>query len=140
LLCNGEDMVELVIDPGFAARSTEDLYHLAVKANGVVLTERGVHTDPPLGAASPWPVAARVAVAKLKDAWSVEMRIPLTAFGGGRLPEVWGINFARFATVGAEASNWAEAPRYFYDSRNLGTMFLARPPEAATRPSNGVTP
>lgn len=124
LMACGEDLVEVLLDPGKKAESIEDLYHLVVKANGIVIAERGVSCDPPLGRVSAWPVQAKVAVSKQKDVWFVEAAIPLEAFGENRSAEVWGINFMRFATQGSEASNWAEAPRYFYDPRNLGTMLI----------------
>lgn len=123
MACN-EDLVEVLLDPGKKAGSIEDLYHLVIKANGIVIAERGVSSNPPLGRTRPWAVQAKVAVAKINDAWIVEATIPLEAFGKNRDAEVWGINFMRFATQGSEASNWAEAPRYFYDPRNLGTMLI----------------
>ena len=124
LMACGEDLVEVVLDPGCAAKGPEDLYHIAVKANGVLLTERGVHADPPLGVASAWPVAASVAVAKQDKLWVVELAIPLSAFGPAGKESFWGVNFTRFATQGSEASSWSEAGRYFYDPKNLGTMFM----------------
>ncbi len=124
LMACGEDLVEVVLDPGADAAGPGNLYHAIVKANGVLLTERGVHTDPPLGQAGPWPVAAAVAVGRQEDAWVVEMAIPLASFGEEAKARFWGANFTRFATQGAEASSWSGAPRYFYDPRNLGTMFL----------------
>ena len=127
LMACGEDLVEVILDPGADAKGPEDLYHVAVKPNGVLLTERGVHSDPPLGKARPWPVAVFVAVHKGDDFWSVEMAIPLSAFGNEANAKFWAVNFTRFATQGAEASSWSEAPRYFYDPRNLGTMFIVPP-------------
>lgn len=124
LMACGEDLVEVILDPGADARGPEDLYHIAVKPNGVLLTEQGVHTDPPLGGARPWPVAASVAVSKEQDVWIVELAIPLSAFGAEGGSKFWAVNFTRFATQGAEASSWSEAPRYFYDPRNLGTMLV----------------
>lgn len=124
LMACGEDLVEVILDPGAAGKGPEDLYHVAVKSNGVVLTERGVHTDLPLGRAEPWPVAAAVAVGRQKNVWIVEMAIPLSAFGPAGTEQFWGVNFTRFATRGDEASSWSQAPRYFYDPRNLGTMFV----------------
>jgi hypothetical protein len=124
LMACGEDLVEVVLDPGCRAKGPEDLYHIAVKANGVLLTERGVHTDPPLGVATAWPVAASVAVTKQDKLWVVELAIPLSAFGPAGKETFWGVNFTRFATQGSEASSWSEAGRYFYDPKNLGTMYM----------------
>ena len=124
LMACGEDLVEIILDPGARAKGPEDLYHLIVKPNGVLLAERGIHTDPPLGKASPWPVGARLAVAKRPKMWTVEMAIPISSMPGAENERFWGVNFTRFATRGAEASSWSGAPRYFYDPRNLGTMFF----------------
>ncbi len=124
LMACREDLVELVLDPGANAKGPQDLYHIVVKPNGVLLAERGVRSDPPLGRSAPWPVKAQIAVKKHSDLWVVEMAIPLASLPEGRTKNFWGINFTRFATQGCEASSWSEAPRYFYDPRNLGTMFL----------------
>jgi len=124
LMACGEDLVELVLDPGADAKGPEDLYHIVVKPNGVLLAEKGVRTDPPLGRSAPWPLEARIAVKKHSDLWVVEMAIPLSSMPGGETSNLWGVNFTRFATQGREASSWSEAPRYFYDTRNLGTMFV----------------
>ena len=71
-----------------------------------------------------WSVNAKIAVKRHSDFWVVEMAIPLASLPGGRTERYWGVNFTRFATQGCEASSWAEAPRYFYDPRNMGTMFM----------------
>jgi hypothetical protein len=90
----------------------------------VLIAERGIGCKPPLGATAPWSPTAAVAVAGQDGAWTAELAIPLAAFGpDGRAP-FWRANFTRYATQGAEASSWSGAPRYFYDPRNLGTMFL----------------
>jgi len=124
LMACGEDLVEVILDPGADAAGPEDLYHIAVKSNGVLLAERGVHTSPPLGKAEAWPVAASVALGRQKDVWIVELAIPRSAFGAEGRAAFWGVNFTRFATQGCEAASWAGAPRYFYDPKNLGTMFV----------------
>ena len=126
LLAAGEDLVEVIADPTGSARHAEGLYHLAVKANGVLLTERGVQTDPPLGRSGPWPVAAKVAVRTEPRLRVVELAIPLAAFGdpAKAAGAFWRINFTRFATADNEASSWAGPARYFYHPDNLGTMYL----------------
>ena len=124
LMACGEDLVEIILDPGMRAQSPEELYHIIVKPNGVLLAERGVRTSPPLGAARLWPVAVQLAVGKHDKLWVVEMAIPLSAMPGAEKQQFWGVNFTRFATQGAEASSWSQAPRYFYDPRNLGTIFF----------------
>ena len=124
LMACGEDLVELILDPGMQAKGPEDLYHLVVKPNGVLLAEKGIHTDPPLGKAQPWPVAAKVAVSQDDRRWVVELAIPLDAFGPAGQEKFWGVNFARFSWQGQESSSWSAAPRYYYDPRNLGTLWM----------------
>ena len=124
LMACGEDLVELILDPGMKAQAPEDLYHLIVKPNGVLLAEKGIHTDPPLGLAGPWPVAAQVAVSREGKVWIVELAIPLEAFGPAGKERLWGINFARFSYQGQESSSWSGAPRYYYAPQNLGTMWM----------------
>jgi len=127
LLAAGEDLVEIILDPGQKATAPQQLYHIAVKPTGAMVAERGVRTDPPLGPWQPWPAGIQLAVTRQKDFWAVEMAVPLEAFGLAAREKFWSVNFARFASQGAEASSWAEAPRYFYDPRNLGTMILQGP-------------
>ena len=127
LLACGEDMVEILLDPGAAAQGPEELYHIVLKANGVLVTERGVSSRPPLGVSLPWGAKVAAAVSQHKEFWLAELAIPLSAFGPGAKADLWGVNFTRFATQGAEASSWSEAPRYFYGPENLGRMWF-RPP------------
>jgi hypothetical protein len=135
LLLRDEDLIEVVLDPGADASGTDDLYHIAVKANGITRARRGVRTDPPLAQSRPWAVDASVAVAAQKDVWIVEMAIPLEAFGPEGQSAFWAINFARFAPQGLEASSWTGARRHFYDPRSLGTMVLASPQADESSPS-----
>ena len=126
LMACGEDLVEVLLDPGVKARGPADLFHLVVKPNGILLAERGVRTHPPLGGWAPWKVMPKLAVGRQADAWIVEMAIPLTAFAAAGKESFWGVNFTRYAVQGCEASSWSGAPRYFYDPKNLGTMYLDR--------------
>jgi len=130
LMACGEDLVEVLLDPGGQAAGPEDLYHLVVKPNGVVVSERGVRSEPPLGRVTSWAPQAAVAVGTQKGVWVVELAVPLSAFGRGAKQAFWRVNFTRYAPQGAESSSWSGVPRYFYDPRNLGTMFLAAPPPA----------
>ena len=136
LLALGEDLVEVILDPGNQAAAAEDLYHLAAKCNGAVLAERGIRVDPPLGKAGPWAAAAAVAVGKQPKAWAVEMRIPLASFGQAGDADVWGMNFARFATAGCEASSWTGAARHFYDPKDMGTVYLVPAPGGGRTPAS----
>jgi hypothetical protein len=125
LLAAGEDMVEVIVDPGRTGKAAEDLYHLVVKSNAVSLAERGVAADPPLGRSYPWPVRLSAAVGAAPGLWTVELAIPLKDFGPGAAKRTWGVNFTRFSTAERAASSWAGAIRYFYDPKNLGTMYMA---------------
>jgi len=124
LLAVGEDMVEAIFDPGARGQHPEDLFRIIIKANGIYVTETGVPSDPPLGLAGPWAAPVRVAVRPEANAWVAEAAIPLSAFGPGGRARRWGVNFARYSTAGAEASNWAGTPRCTYHPRDLGTLFL----------------
>lgn len=121
-LAAGEDMVEVIVDPGGRAKNAADLYHLVVKSNGVVLAERGIGAEE--HKVRPWPVRLQSAVKRGEKLWVVELAIPLDSFGTDGLSPVWGINFTRFATAEAEASSWSGAVRYFYSPENLGTIHL----------------
>jgi len=126
LMAVGEDLVEIMLDPGCDARSPAELYHIVVKANGVVITEKGVNPCPPVGQAAPWPAEVRAAVGRGEDYWSVELAVDLSSFGADADSPVWGIDFARFSPGGNEASSWSGASRYFYDPKQLGTMLLGQ--------------
>ncbi|MBL7133004.1 MAG: DUF4091 domain-containing protein [Phycisphaerae bacterium] len=138
LMACGEDLVEVILDPGARAATPEELFHIVVKPNGVLLAECGIRGDMPLGASRPWPAGASAAVRKAKDLWTVELAIPLSAFGRRGQERFWGVNFARFATADCESSSWSGAPRYFYDPRNLGTMFV--PQAGGKTPSTAPAP
>jgi hypothetical protein len=126
LLITGEDLVEILLDPGADAAGSEDLYHFVIKPNGVLIAEKGISANPPLGPHQPLPANAELAVQRGPDRWVVELRIPLRLFGkAGTEARYWGANFMRFAAQDREASSWTGAQRYFYDPRNLGTMFVA---------------
>ena len=129
LMLYGEDMVEILLDPGNTAATAEDLYHLVIKPNGVTVAERGITCDPPLGRAEPWPVATQIAVGKTDDGWVVELAVPRDAFGAAGKDRLWGVNFMRFTTGDSESSSWAPATRHYYDPRGLGVMLLAEPLE-----------
>jgi hypothetical protein len=120
----GEDLIEVLLDPGGQGGSAEDLYHLVIKPNGVTLTERGVRCDPPLGGWAFWPADVRVAVRPGPGVWFVELAIPLASLGERANEKMWGINFMRFSPAGGESASWSGTPRYYYDPRNLGWMLL----------------
>jgi hypothetical protein len=135
LMACGEDLVEVLLDPGMKAQGPDDLYHLVIKPSGAVIAERGIGTAFPLGKTSPWASGAKVAVSRGAQEWVVELAIPLDAFGPQRPGAFWGVNFARFATHGQESSNWAQASRQLYHPKNLGTMYVPLP--APEEPNHG---
>jgi len=124
LLGWGEDMVEVVLDPGAKARAPADLYRLVIKANGVHITGRGVPSDPPVGPAGYWPADVRVAVRRDGDVMFYEAAIPRSAFGRAGSANLWRINFGRFSRSDHQASNWAESPRHCYDPASMGSLLL----------------
>lgn len=129
LLARGEDLVELLLDPGAKAAGPEDLYHILVKPSAVNIQEIGVSADPPVGRTRPFPLGAKVAVSRQEKFWSVEIAIPRRAFGAEANEPFWGVNFTRFTPQGPEASSWSGASRHFYDPRTLGTMYVPPPQE-----------
>lgn len=124
-LAVGQDLVELVLACGSQPGRTEPLYHVVVKANGITIAERGTAAEIPSGRARCWPAGLRSAVGVYADHWVAELSIPLSAFGPDADRKVWRVNFARFATQGAEASGWSAAAGYFYNPDELGTMIMA---------------
>jgi hypothetical protein len=128
LLACGEDLLEVLIDPGAKARDPHGLYGILVKPSGIVVTQRGAPSV--AGGAEPWACGVKAAVTRQGQEWIVELAVPLAAFPpDARNSRFWGVNFARFAVAGQEASNWAQTPRYLYHPRNLGTLFLPPPPK-----------
>lgn len=124
LLASGEDIVEIILDPTGRAKTRDELYHFAIKPNGIMIQEQGVG-EPAQGNAKPINTGANVAVGREETAWTVELRIPRAAFGrSGRTEPFWRVNFSRFRVQAMEASSWTGAPRHFYDPGNLGTMFV----------------
>jgi len=124
LIACGEDLVEVLLDPGGKAEKPADLYHLVIKPNGVLIAQRGIASTPSLGAVKQWAASANVAIGAANGAWTVEVRIPLSSFGTDGGSAFWRANFMRFSPQGQESSSWSGAPRYFYDPRNLGTIFV----------------
>ena len=124
LIACGEDLVEVLLDPGGKASGLSDLYHLVIKPNGVHICERGVACKPALGAVGAWPASASVAIGSQDAAWTAEVAIPLASLGPDGQSAFWRVNFMRYSPQGDECSSWSGAQRYFYDPRNLGTMFV----------------
>ena len=122
----GEELVEVLIDPlNAGTRTPEDLYHIVVKPSGSYLVEKGIRFEPPCGARSPWPVDIVVSTMTFKDRWTVEMRIPLEAFGEDEVGHtIWGFNVTRFDAARQEFSTWSGARGNAYDPLSLGNLYL----------------
>ena len=123
----GEDLVEILFDPGEAATGPGDLYHLVVKANGGVIAERGIGCRPPIGPHRPWTAEAQVGVGARSAAgrWFVEVRIPWASFGSeARQVAWWGINFARLHSRSGDYSTWSGARWNAYTPATLGNLFV----------------
>lgn len=122
----GEDLIEVVLDPGPRAIDAGDLFHIIVKANGAVISERGIPCLAEVAPHAPWSAGITAAVDdQMQDGrWTVEIRIPLAALH--RSSAVWGINFARYHARSGEYGSWSAARRYLYNPYTLGNIHLAR--------------
>ncbi len=141
----GEELIEILIDPqDLGSRSPTDLYHIVVKRSGSDLCEKGVRFAPPCAEWQPWPVDIDIATKVSPDRWTVELKIPLAAFGSG-LPSalshrpsesggtwkpesekqvIWGFNIVRFDEANQEFSTWSGAFLNAYDPLSLGNLYL----------------
>jgi hypothetical protein len=121
----GEDVLEIVLDPTGQAVQPQDLLHVAVKANGAVITERGAPCLARIGGHGDWAggVVAAVDNNSQPGRWMAEIRIPLTSLG--KIAPVWGINFARYNARLGEYATWSGARRYLYSPVSLGNIQLA---------------
>ncbi len=122
----GEDVLEVVLDPSGSALEPQDLLHIAVKANGAVITERGAPCLARIGGHGEWAgdVTAAVDDHSVPGRWMAEIRIPLASLG--KLAPVWGINFARYQARLGEYSTWSGARRYLYSPASLGNIQLGK--------------
>jgi|GEM_PF-414597 len=121
----GDDLVEVILDPTGKAVVPGDVFHVVVKANGAVITEKGV---PCLRKVAPHASGAAGVIAAVDDQtqpnrWTVEVRIPLASLG--QIAPVLGVNFARFQSRLGEYASWSGAQRYLYTPIALGNMRLA---------------
>jgi hypothetical protein len=121
----GEDLVEVVLDPTNKVKHAGDLFHIVVKSNGAVVSERGVSCLGRVARCRRWPadVLAAIDDTSHRNRWTVEIRIPLAAFG--EKAAVWGVNFARLNPRLGEYSSWSGARRYIYSPVSLGNMRLS---------------
>jgi hypothetical protein len=122
----GEELIEILIDPlNAGTRSPADLYHIAVKPTGAALWEKGVSSNPQVGPRESWPADIQVATDSRSDHWTVELKIPLSAFDiDSDQPNMWGFNVTRFDAAGQEFSTWSGASGNAYDPLSLGNLYL----------------
>ena len=121
----GDEMIEVLIDPlNTGTRSPTDLYHIVVKPSGTYITEKGIRFEPPCGRRAVWPADIDVATRIYPDRWTVELRIPLAAFGAVTEHTFWGFNITRHNAERQEFSNWSGACGNAYDPLSLGNLYL----------------
>ena len=125
----GQDVVEILIDPRENASGTSsDLYCLQTKPSGLLLARRGCRTEPPMGTWQTWPVRARAAASVEREAWVVEMAVPLSAFGAdAKRNPVWGMNVTRLDARRGEYSSWSGATGHCYSPQSLGNLIMLWP-------------
>ena len=125
----GQDAVEILIDTRAATEGTcSDIYNLQIKPNGVLVARRGCRTDPPMGRSEIWQSEATVAVRAEREAWLIELALPLAALEpDARKHRVWGFNVTRLDARRGEYSSWSGARGNCYSPKSLGNLILLRP-------------
>lgn len=125
----GQDVVEVLIDPRPTVDGTSsDLYCLQVKPSGLLVTRKGARTNPQMGTSEPWAAGARVAVSVEREAWFVELALPLDALGpAARRERLWGLNVTRLDARRGEYSSWSGARSTCYVPQSLGNLILLWP-------------
>lgn len=125
----GQDVVEVLLNPRNTLQgSPDDLYILQIKPNGLLVARQGPLTDPPVSAARDWSCAARVAVGQQRDAWTIELSLPLASLGAAAAESrVWGFNVTRLDARRGEYSSWSGARGNCYAPTSMGNLVLLRP-------------
>ncbi len=125
----GQDVVEVLVDPrGEPVGSPQDVYALQIKPTGLLIARQGCRTEPPAGSSVPWPCGARVAVAVEREAWVVELAVPLAAFPAeARRERIWGVNVTRLDAARGEYSSWSGARGTCYLPATLGNLIMLWP-------------
>ncbi len=88
-----------------------------------------------------WNAPFRVATSRAKDAWTVEMVLPLASMAGKKLPTEWAANFNRTRHAAGAGQEFAWSPTFSGDSHvpaRFGKLLLTDPP--ADRPAAGAGP
>jgi len=125
----GQDVVEILLDPRAAIEGTSsDIYILQVKPNGVLISRHGCLTEPPIGDSEVWQSGAAVAVQVQREAWIIELALPLASLGPDALENhIWGLNVTRLDARRGEYSSWSGARGTCYSPQSLGNLILLRP-------------
>lgn len=125
----GQDVVEVLLDPRLTFEGTgSDLYCFQVKPTGLLIARMGCRTDPQMGTSADFRSGARAAVRVERDAWVVELALPLKAFGPqARRNRVWGFNVTRLDARRGEYSSWSGARGHCYAPQSLGNLIMLWP-------------
>ena len=125
----GQDVVEILINPNNVLEGASgDIYALQVKPSGLVVASRGCRTDPPIGRIQPWRPQAELRIETTREAWTLELRLPLSSLGPRVLDNtVWGFNVTRLDASRGEYSSWSAARRHCYSPQSMGNLILVRP-------------
>lgn len=125
----GQDVVEILINPDNVLEgSSSDIYNLQIKPSGLIITSHGCRTDPPVGRTRAWRPEVELRVKTEVDAWTLELRLPLSALGPRVLDNrIWGFNVTRLDARRGEYSSWSAARRHCYSPQSMGNLILLRP-------------
>lgn len=124
----GQDTVELLLSPQNVPQgSAGELYTLQIKPSGFMAAWRGCPSSPPVAPCETWNPGARVAVRSATHEWTVELALPLAAFGSaGSDSRIWGLNVTRLDARRGEYSSWSGARRHCYSPERLGNLVFSR--------------
>jgi hypothetical protein len=124
-----QDVVELILSPENALVGGPEVLRLVrVKPSGLVATFEGCPTRPQIGMLQRWAVDARVAVSIGREAWTVELALPLESLRlQTQAQPIWGINVARLDARRGEYSSWSGAVGDCYRAAALGNLLFRGP-------------
>lgn len=122
----GDELVEILLDPTNAGtRDPLDLFRVSIKSSGAYAIARGVDNGDENSSPKPWAADVRIAVQHGPGRWTVEVAIPLSAFGESAQDDtVWGWNITRFDAEHQEFSTWSGARGNAYDPLSLGNLLV----------------
>ncbi len=92
------------------------------------LSATGCRTDPPIGRTHPWRPKAELRIETTREAWTLELRLPLPSLGPRVLDNtVRGFNVTRLDASRGECCCWSAARRHCYSPQSMGNLILLRP-------------